>query len=355
MPSSEDIAHLRLIRTPRIGPKNFRKLMEEYGSAAAAVDHVPKLAEEAGVKGFELVDPKFAKRELREGEKAKATPYYIGRAEYPELLGFAPDAPPFFWARGDQGLLKKRIVALVGARNASSLGVRFARSLAKALGDHGLVVASGLARGIDMAVHEGALETGTIAVQAGGLNAVYPPEAKSLHEKIRNQGLLISEHPFGMHPQARHFPRRNHILAALSEALIVIEGATGSGSLITARAALDLGRDVMAVPGHPFDSRASGCNALLRDGAILVRGADDVLEALADRQDTPAEIAAEKPKPKPIAAKDILSVLGTTPCPEDVVIRDSGLPTNIAAQQISSLELEGRITRDAGGRIAISQ
>jgi len=354
MPSAEDIAHLRLIRTPRIGPKNFQKLIGEYGSASAAIEHVPHLAAEAGVKGFELVDEARIKRELKEGHRFGARARFIGRKDYPRLLSMAPDAPPFFWSIGDQALLQKRCVALVGARNASSLGTRFARSLAKSLGEEGLVIASGLARGIDTAVHEGALQTGTIAVQAGGLNTVNPPEAKSLHHQIKEKGLLLSEHPFGMHPQARHFPRRNHILAGLCEALIVIEGASGSGSLITARAALDLGREVMAVPGHPFDARASGCNALLRDGATLVRGSDDVMEALSKTVDPLPKLKEPKQQPKPIPARDILAVLGTTPCPEDAVIRDSGLPTHIANQQISTLELEGRIVRDAGGRIALA-
>ncbi|MEO1561918.1 MAG: DNA-processing protein DprA [Pseudomonadota bacterium] len=354
MPSPEDIAHLRLIRTPRIGPKNFRKLLDEYGSAVAAIEHVPKLAAEAGVKGFELCAERRIVTELKEGAKLGAHPFFWGRTAYPKLLATAPDAPPFFWALGNTHLLRKRVLAIVGARNASSLGVRFARSLAAALGDAGFVIASGLARGIDMSAHEAALKTGTIAIQAGGLTTAYPPDAKALHGQIAKDGLLLSEHPFGLHPQARHFPRRNHILAGLAEALIVIEGASGSGSLITARAALDLGRDVMAVPGHPFDGRSTGCNALLKDGAILVRGPDDVIEALNTTPHEPEPITEKTPEQRPIKARSILSILSSTPCAEDSIIRDSGMPVHLATREIATLELEGRVVRDAGGRISLA-
>ncbi|MEO0344570.1 MAG: DNA-processing protein DprA [Pseudomonadota bacterium] len=354
MTTQEDIAHLQLIRSTRIGPKNFRKLLTEYGTAIEAVRRVPKLAKEAGVKGFELLPRRLAERELAEGLKTGAKPFFLGRADYPSLLQHAPDAPPFLWTKGTSCLLQRRVLGMVGARNASSLGTRFARKLAGALGDAGFVVASGLARGIDCAAHDASLKTGTIAIQAGGLYTVYPPEAKSTYESIQRHGLLLSEQRFGTYPQARHFPRRNHILAGLCEALIVIEGATGSGSLITARAALDLGRDVMAVPGHPFDPRSSGCNALLKDGAILVRGADDVLDALAQRTVATPEKGSGPEEVAHKTAYDIIRILGPTPTPEDAVIRDSGLPTHIANQQIASLELSGRIVRDSGGRIALA-
>ncbi|MEM9716964.1 MAG: DNA-processing protein DprA, partial [Pseudomonadota bacterium] len=193
MPSAEDIAHLRLIRTPRIGPKNFRKLMDQYGSAVAALDHVPRLASEAGVKGFEVIPEQRAKDELAKGQSLGAVAHFWQRGFYPQALANAPDAPPFFWAKGDQALLQKQVIAIVGARNASSLGVRFTRSLAGALGEDGLVIASGLARGIDMAAHAASLQTGTIAVQAGGLMNIYPNEAKELHAKIGETGLVISE------------------------------------------------------------------------------------------------------------------------------------------------------------------
>ncbi|MEM0978132.1 MAG: DNA-processing protein DprA [Pseudomonadota bacterium] len=357
MPTEEDIAHLRLIRTPRIGPKNFRKLINTYGTATKALEYVPKMAADAGVKGFTLADEKAVLAEFSHGRKIGAKPYFLGRSEYPSALGIAPDAPPFFWALGRTELLKTRIVGMVGARNASSLGTRFARSLAQALGEAGLTVASGLARGIDAAAHQAALETGTIAVQAGGLSTVYPPGSETLHHEIGISGLRLSEHNLGLQPQARHFPRRNYVLAGLCEALIVVEGASGSGSLITARAALDLGREVMAVPGHPFDARASGCNALLKDGAVLIRNADDVLEALSpERQDaiTAAEPTADPADRKREKTRPILSLIGPTPSPEDAIIRDSGLSVSDAARQIAELELAGQITRDAGGRIARS-
>jgi DNA processing protein len=199
---------------------------------------------------------------------------------YPEALARIPDAPPILWALGDTSCMARPMVAIVGTRNASALGARMARRLTRELGEAGFVVVSGLARGIDALAHEAALETGTIAVHAGGLDVLYPAENAGLADQIGKTGLRLSEMPFGLQPQGRHFPRRNRIVSGLAEAVIVVEAAARSGSLITARCALDQGREVMAVPGHPLDSRASGGNILLRDGATLVRGADDVIEAL---------------------------------------------------------------------------
>jgi DNA processing protein len=256
-------------------------------------------------------------------------------------------------------------VAIVGTRNASALGARMARRLTRELGEAGFVVVSGLARGIDALAHEAALETGTIAVHAGGLDVLYPAENAGLADQIGKTGLRLSEMPFGLQPQGRHFPRRNRIVSGLAEAVIVVEAAARSGSLITARCALDQGREVMAVPGHPLDSRASGGNILLRDGATLVRGADDVIEALGGAPEpvaTPAREAATAPEPKstpaPLPAGGVealvLQRLSVTPLDEDQLIRDTGHPPRAIAQALAILEMSGRISRSPGGRVALA-
>jgi DNA processing protein len=273
------------------------------------------------------------------------------------------DAPPVLWAQGDISLLQRPMVAMVGARNASSLGLRMARKLAETLGQAGQVVVSGLARGVDAAAHEAALATGTVAVQAGGVDVIYPAENAGLAEKILAQGCRLSEQPMGLEPQARHFPLRNRIVAGLSRAVVVVEAAAKSGSLITARDAADLGRDVMAVPGHPFDARAAGCNMLIRDGATLVRGASDVLEAMGMARVAEPAMARVVPLPGPAAATRpladmaalhglILARLGPSPLAEDQLIRDLAMPSASVTAELVTLELEGRISRQAGGLLA---
>ena len=273
----------------------------------------------------------------------------------------AGDAPPFLWSKGDAELANRPAVALVGARNASSLGVRTARLFARELGAEGITVVSGLARGVDAAAHTAALETGTVAVQAGGIDIAYPKENAELFEGIGKQGLRLSEQPLGLTPQARHFPQRNRIIAGLSLGVVVIEGAARSGSLITARDANDLGREVMAVPGNPLDGRAGGCNILIRDGATLVRSGADVIEAIAHLLDRPAP-AAPEPRPEPLrfngdpdqVTARILTLLGPAGVAEDALIRDSGYPAGAVAKQILELELDGRISRTPGGLLALT-
>jgi DNA processing protein len=287
-----------------------------------------------------------------------------GSATYPALLDDLDDAPPFLWVIGDPSLLSRPMISIVGARNASSLGTRMARGLARDLGAAGYVVVSGLARGIDTAAHLAALETGTIAVQAGGVDVIYPAENTELAHDIARTGLRLSEQAMGLQPMARHFPSRNRIISGLSRATVVVEAASKSGSLITARDALDQGRDVLAVPGSPFDARAAGCNQLIRDGATLVRSAGDVLEALAplhETASTPRPRPAVAPKPAParrslaqVAAlhRQILSRLSPTPMAEDQLIRDLAVAPAVAAPVLLDLELEGEIVRQSGGMIA---
>ena len=304
--------------------------------------------------------------ELKKGQSLGARLLVHGEPDYPQSLSEIPDAPPVLWAIGDVALLNRPAVGMVGARNASSLGVRMARRLGAGLSEAGFTVISGLARGIDAAAHEAALEGPgrTVAVMAGGIDVIYPPENAALAAAIDAAGCRISEHPPGLEPQARHFPLRNRIVAGLSRAVVVVEAAAKSGSLITARAALDYGREVMAVPGHPFDARASGCNILIRDGALLIRGPQDVLEALgAPTHAIPEPEMRPAPLPGPEAAQRplkevallhsmILDRLGPSPLAEDQLTRDLNVTPAQLAPELLTLELDGRIARQPGGLLA---
>ncbi len=364
-PTTEDARFqwLRLLRSRRVGISTFYRLMDAHGSAAAALEALPQVAATAGVKGYEICPEGVIAAELKAGRLAGARLIFRGEAAYPMALGDIPDPPPFLWIKGDPALLQRPMVALVGARNASSLGTRMARRLAEGLGSEGFVVVSGLARGIDTAVHTAALDQGTIAVMAGGVDVIYPSENTALGEEIGARGLRLSEQPIGLQPQARHFPRRNRLISGLAQAVVVVEAAAKSGSLITARTALDQGREVLAVPGHPFDARASGANMLIRDGATLVRGPRDVLEALAPAQPELALETASAPEPAParpnpalrdVAAlhSQILARLGPSPVAEDQLLRDLAGPADAIGPALLDMELEGKIARQPGGLIA---
>ncbi|NDV01778.1 DNA-processing protein DprA [Pseudoroseicyclus tamaricis] len=369
-PTTEDerLSWLRLLRSRRVGPQTFHRLLRQHGSAGAALTDLPGLARNAGETEYQVCPEGIARAELKAARRAGAHFLAFGAPDYPAALSDLPDAPPILWGIGDLSLLKRPIIAMVGARNASSLGLRMARRLAQELGEEGFVIASGLARGIDAAAHAAALPTGTIAVFAGGLDITYPPQNVDLAKEVAARGLLLSEQPFGRQPQARHFPLRNRIVSGLARAVVVVEAAAKSGSLITARAALDQGREVLAVPGHPLDSRASGCNMLLRDGATLVRRAEDVISALgpAPQPCLPLEEpAAPAPLAETVAAlpsaptrptgetRDlhaaILDRLGHAPLAEDQLLRDLGARADEAAPALTELELGGRIRRETGG------
>ena len=356
---AERLARLRLIRSRRVGPATYLRLMGEHGAATEALKALPDIARAAGVEGYTPCPEPVALAELKAAKRAGARMLCLGDADYPAALADIADAPPVLWAKGRVELLSRPILALVGTRNASALGTRMARSLATDLGAAGYVVVSGLARGIDALAHRAALETGTIAVMAGGLDVIYPPENTDLARDIGLKGLALSEMPFGLEPQARHFPRRNRIVAGLARAVIVVEAAVRSGSLITARMALEQGREVMAVPGHPMDSRAGGGNLLIRDGAVLVRSAEDVIEALGATpspmpQAARAEHAIAPPAPPPGGGVEgaILAILTETPVAEDQLIRTLGQPPRAVAQALAILEMSGRISRGAGGMVA---
>ncbi|WP_208352653.1 DNA-processing protein DprA [Pseudaestuariivita rosea] len=361
-PTTEDkrFTWLRLLRSRRVGISTFYRLLGEYGSAEAALDVLPEIASAAGVKNYQICPETMIEAELKAGHAAGAQLIFIGQPEYPATLASLTDAPPFLWALGDLSLMQRQMVALVGARNASSLGTRMTKSLAKGLVDQNIVVVSGLARGIDTAAHHAALQGGTIAVQAGGIDVIYPAENTELAFKIAEKGLRLSEQPPGLQPTARHFPIRNRIISGISEAVVVVEAAAKSGSLITARNALDQGREVLAVPGHPFDARASGCNMLIRDGATLVRGLDDVLECLQSKVPAPRAPIAETAKqlsPQVNTAQlhqQLLNCMGPTPMSEDQLIRDVKTRPDVIAPILLELELSGKIQRHPGGLLSLS-
>ena len=367
-PTTEDdrISWLRLLRSRRVGPSTFYRLMQEHGTAQAALEALPEVARAAGVEDYEICPEGVVLAEMRAAAAAGAQLVCAGAATYPRDLMQISDAPPLFWAIGDLSILGRPMIALVGARNASSLGLRMARALAADLGAKGYVIVSGLARGIDTAAHQASLGTGTIAVLGGGVDVMYPAENTNLAHEVAQSGLRLSEQPMGLTPQARHFPRRNRIISGISRATVVVEAAAKSGSLITARNALDQGREVLAVPGHPFDARAAGCNMLIRDGARLVRNADDVIEALPQTNAVHAqkEIPLEQPRAAPVDTRSrtqtanlhslILERLGPSPIAEDQLIRDLAAPAHNISPVLVDLELEGRIKRQAGGLLALA-
>jgi DNA processing protein len=304
--------------------------------------------------------PEKVEREIEQVERLGARYLFLGQGLYPPLLAEIETAPPALIVRGRLALLERPAIAMVGARNASAAACRFARSLALRLGEAGAVIVSGLARGIDTAAHDGAMDTGTIAVIAGGIDVAYPPENADRQEMIANAGLLIAEQPPGVEPRARHFPYRNRIIAGLGLGTVVIEAAPKSGSLITARDAADFGREVMAVPGSPLDPRAQGCNQLIREGATLVQNAEDVLEAIdpmRPRAPRTTERVCEAPT-QPADADEgsrriVTGLLGPTPVSIDELVRQSALPPASVHTVLLELELAGRLERHAGGKASL--
>ncbi len=370
-PTSEDeqFSRLRLLRSRRVGLTTYKRLLTEHGTAQNALAALPEVARAAGVNSYEACPEAVVQAELNAAHAAGARLVMQGTPAYPDMLELLDDAPPFLWVIGDESLLKTQMISLVGARNASSLGTRMARNLARDLGAAGYTVVSGLARGVDAAAHHAALDSGTIAVQAGGVDIMYPTENTELALQIADQGLRLSEQPMGLQPMARHFPSRNRIISGLSQATIVVEAAAKSGSLITARDALDQGRDVLAVPGNPFDARASGCNQLIREGATLIRSAEDVLEALTPLHGIAPELPlpvpkTEEPAPKRAAPvrkslrqaaalhRQILDRLSPAPVAEDQLIRDLAVTPSEAAPALLDLEMDGQITRQSGGLLS---
>jgi DNA processing protein len=367
MPADRDrIDHLRLVRTEGVGPVTYRRLLDRYRTPAAALDALPRLAQSGGrAKPPVIPTPAAAEAEFARTIKAGGRIVFTSDADYPALLAMMDDAPPCLIVQGDMAPAAERCVAAVGGRNASINGQRMAETLASELAQH-VTVVSGLARGIDTAAHTGAMRTGrTIAVIAGGIDCPYPPENADLQRRIAEQHLIVTEAPIGTVPQARHFPRRNRIIAGLSLGVVVVEAAPRSGSLITARIAQEQGREVFAVPGSPLDPRARGGNDLIRQGAVLVENAADVLEnlpmtsrELADRR-RPAwapkegmEPVADAPESEEDACSTVLSCLSADPTMVDDLLRRCQLSPSVTMAVLLELELAGRVETLPGNRVA---
>jgi DNA processing protein len=372
---------LRLCRTETIGPISFYAMLRRFGSARAALDVLPRLARR-GERATTVtpVTRAEAEAELAALHRAGARLVCWGEPDYPSALAAIEDAPPILTVLGEALLLQRPMIAVVGARNASANGRRLARDLAAELGLGGLVVVSGLARGIDAAAHLGALETGSVAAVAGGADVVYPAENRGLYDALARRGAIVAELPLGTEPQARHFPRRNRIISGMALGVVVVEAAAHSGSLITARFALEQGREVFAVPGSPLDPRARGCNDLLRHGAILTENAADVLSQLGAQLSgveplrpvpsvsiptipplIPSRVARAGWESSPGAAdltgdegelELILERLGPTPVAVDELVRQCQMSAAAVATLLLELELAGRVERHPGNLVS---
>lgn len=348
---AERFARLRLARTDRIGPVAFTQLIGRYGSALSALDALPDLVRKSGAAS--IPPPVEAvERELAAGDAIGARLLVMGDDYYPEMLAALDPPPPILWTRGRVDLLNQPSVAIVGARIASAGGQRIARGLAQQLGQAGHVVVSGMARGIDAAAHEGALATGTVAVLGGGVNDIYPSEHADLYARLTEQGCVVSESPVGARAQARDFPRRNRIISGLSRGVVVVEAEVRSGSLITARLAAEQGRDVFAVPGSPLDPRARGPNELLRQGAILCEGIEDIDRAfntLRTLREPPADPMRFDGDIDDAFLDRVAALLSPTPTPRDEIARALNAPVSQVAAALLELSLTGRADLLPGG------
>ena len=391
---------LRLIRTEGVGPRLFQTLINRYGGAAAALDALPALAGQSK-RRMTVCTPAQAEQEMARLTRDGAQLVALGETLYPPLLAEIDAPPPLLTVRGQVSLLRERAIAIVGSRNASAAGLKMAERLAHDLGRAGFVIVSGLARGIDGRAHATALQRGTIAILAGGINTIYPPEHDALYAQIRQEGLLVSEMPYGWEPRGRDFPRRNRIISGLCRGVVVVEAAERSGSLITARFALEQGREVFAVPGSPLDPRAGGTNHLLRQGATFITEAAHVEEALRnlmgedvwqsdghrvsedtvqhlpplwDEYDFLLEtvsaptVIRETPEtpyrggepertvmsPQTDIQARLISLLGPVPVAIDDIIHISGIATHIVTQHLIELEMAGRVVRHGGHLVSLA-
>lgn len=359
---AERVDWLRLAGAEHVGPITFFQLIDRFGSAREALAALPTLARRGGRPGApKIPSPAEAQTQVAALKSAGGRWIAASEPDYPALLREIADPPPLISLIGRAELLGRRSVAVVGARNASANGRRLARDLARGLGEAGLVVVSGLARGIDAMAHEGAIAGGTVAVVAGGADVVYPEENRALHERIRAEGLIVAEMAPGTVPQARHFPRRNRIISGLSLGTAVVEAAERSGSLITARFALEQGREVFAVPGSPLDPRARGCNALIRDGATLIETAEHVLEGLGRPAETAARLSKTVVDPAPAADENevdrarskVLGLLGPSPLAVDELIRQCHMSAPAVLAVLLEAELAGRLDRHPGNQVSL--
>ncbi|MDM7956308.1 DNA-processing protein DprA [Blastomonas sp.] len=366
---AEHLARIRLLRTDRIGPVSFAQLMARFGAATVAIEALPDLVQRAGGRAIRIATPAQVTAEVARVEAAGARYLFADDGDYPALLGHIDNAPPVLTIRGDHALLRRPAIAMVGARNASAAACRFARQIAGELAEAGYLVVSGLARGIDTSAHEGAMRiaggglASTAGVIASGIDISYPPENRDLQTEMGERALVIAEQPPGTEPLARHFPYRNRIIAGMALGTLVVEAAPKSGSLITARLAAEAGRDVMAIPGSPLDSRSRGCNELIRSGATLVQSVGDILEliepfagAQVQKVAAPAlRYAAAVPvaEPDDHARAALVSLLSVAPVGIDELVRQSGIESGAVQMILLDLELAGLIERHAAGRVSL--
>lgn len=367
----ERIACLRLIRSENVGPVTFRDLINYYGGAAKALEILPTLSRRGGSGRPIRICPKAdAERELATAARIGATPFFTVERGYPQVLSGIEAPPPMIYVKGDLNLLKRPAVAIVGSRQCSAAGVQLTRLFAAQLAEAGFVIVSGLARGIDKAAHEASLASGTVAVVAGGIDWVYPPEHADLQTRIGTEGCLVSERSPGLKPRDKDFPRRNRVIAGLVYGVVIVEAAARSGTLVTARYANELGREVFAVPGHPLDPRAEGTNRLIKQGATLVTDVSDIIEVLrpilgleerrfdfADREPQPTALPS-MPAPAPeMSSEDVLNavltVLGPAPVATDEIARQTGLHVQAVQVALLELDLAGRIERQGQSLVAL--
>jgi DNA processing protein len=356
---AERKAWLRLFRASGIGTATFWALLERFGNARTAIERLPSLLHKsARARPVSLPSIDDIERELDQISNYGAHLIAHNEPHYPFALAATDAPPPLITAKGKLELLDRDSIAIVGSRNASAIGQRFAKEIANDLAQAGFVITSGLARGIDTAAHKGALASGTIAVMAGGLNVIYPPENAPLHSDIANVGVVVSELPFNQQPTAQHFPRRNRIISGISRGILVVEATLNSGSLITARLAGEQGRDVFAVPGSPLDPRAKGTNSLLRQGAILTETADDIVSTIRPMSRPTPKPAPTASSPFPLESSDelqaeILGRLGRMPVELDELVRLLGVPPAAVAAALLDLEFAGQLTRHPGHRVSL--
>ena len=358
---------LRLIRTPNVGPVTFFNLIRRFGNAADAIHALPDLSIRGGRKNALVACPREdALKEMDEVEKFGAKFILYGSPEYPKLLHAITDPPPIITVLGNPHLWQQKdMVAMVGARNASANGCQFAQKIARDLGENGLIVASGLARGIDTFVHKGSLLTGTVAVIAGGIDNIYPPENAGLFALIKESGAIISEQAFGAIPYSGAFPGRNRIIAGMSLGTVVVEASPKSGSLITARFALESNREVFAVPGSPLDPRSKGCNQLIRQGATMVESVSDILQGVASLrnsslEETPVASFTSGHKEESISESElaqtrtrVIEKLGVTAVSVDELIEQCGTSAQTMLTILLELELAGKLRRTSGNKVAL--
>ena len=358
----EAFARIRLLRSPHIGPVSYRQLLRRFGNAAAALEALPDLAGR-GTRTYRAAPADAVEREVEGVRRAGARYLFHDMADYPPMLSQMENAPPILTMRGNIALAAAPCVALVGARNASAAAVKLARDFGGELAEAGFTVVSGLARGIDGGAHQGALAAqggGTIGVIASGIDITYPPQHRDLQEEVATRGLLLAEEVPGTEPRGNLFPKRNRIIAGLSLGTLVVEAAPQSGSLITARLAGEMGREVMAIPGSPLEPRSEGCNRLIREGAVLVHSPADVMELLSGFDGTPRSTFREAAPGWQVLddeladePADVAGLLTTAPVPVDELVRQSGASSGAVQLALLELELAGRLVRHAGGRVSL--